>query len=257
MLAEPARRMSGLSASSITPRRDLRSLLLAASLSFESKMVLHYCKSRYHIVDFMANAVYDYLRVKENVDVKKAIFWPVLISIIGHVTLIMLTSLLDLRENVKYTEVYTVSIKEPDPQQQPKKEEVAEEKKITPTKAVKKIGSAGWREDTIDLSSSATKYLQYRLDMARKLSRAWKYPEKAKDAGEQGIAVLKISINSDGSVSEANIISSSGSAILDEAALLAAKSAAPFGQLPATDLTQLHIFIKFLYELKYDFKKTS
>ena len=138
MLAEPARRMSGLSASSITPRRDLRSLLLAASLSFESKMVLHYCKSRYHIVDFMANAVYDYLRVKENVDVKKAIFWPVLISIIGHVTLIMLTSLLDLRENVKYTELYTVSIKEPDPQQQPKKEEVAEEKKNNPNQGGKK-----------------------------------------------------------------------------------------------------------------------
>jgi TonB family protein len=204
----------------------------------------------------MANAVYDYLRVKENVDVKKAIFWPVLISIIGHVALIMSTSLLDLRENVKYTEVYTVSIKEPDPPRPPKKEEVAEEKS-TPTKAVKKISSAGWREDTIDLSSSDTKYLQYRRDIARKLSRAWKYPQKAKDAGKQGIAVLKISINSDGSVSAANIISSSGSAILDEAALLAAKSAAPFGQLPAADLTQLHIFIKFLYELKYDFKKTS
>lgn len=205
----------------------------------------------------MANAVYDYLRVKENVDVKKAIFWPVLISIIGHVALIMSTSLLDLRENVKYTEVYTVSIKEPDPPRPPKKEEVAEEKKSTPPKVVKKISSAGWREDTIDLSSSDTKYLQYRRDIARKLSRAWKYPQKAKDAGEQGIAVLKISINSDGSVSAANIISSSGSAILDEAALLAAKFAAPFGQLPAADLTQLHIFIKFLYELKYDFKKTS
>ena len=207
----------------------------------------------------MANAVYDYLWVKENVDVKKAIFWPVLISIIGHVALIMSTSLLDLRENVKYTEVYTVSIQEPDPPRTPapKKEDKAEEKKPTPTKTVKKTSSAGWREDTIDLSSSDTKYLQYRLEMAKKLSRAWKYPEKAKDAGEQGIAVLKISINSDGSVSAANIISSSGSAILDEAALLAAKSAAPFGQLPAADLTQLHIFIKFLYELKYDFKKTS
>ena len=192
-------------------------------------------------------------------DVKKAIFWPVLISIIGHVALIMATSVLDLRENVKYTEVYTVSIKETDQPLPPipKKEDKAEEKKTTPAKVVKNIGSAGWREDTIDLSSSDTKYLQYRLDMVRKLSRTWKYPEKAKDAGEQGIAVLKISLNSDGSVAEANIISSSGSAILDEAALLAAKSAAPFGQLPAADLTQLHIFIKFLYELKYDFKKNS
>jgi TonB family protein len=207
----------------------------------------------------MANAVYDYSQVKEKMDVKKAIFWPVLISIIGHVALIMSTSLLDLRENVKYAEVYTVSINEPNQPlpPTPKREDKDEEKKSTPANAVKKIGITGWREDTIALSSSDTKYLQYRLDMARKLSRAWKYPEKAKDAGEQGIAVLKISINSDGSVSEANIISSSGSAILDEAALLAAKSAAPFGQLPATDLTQLHIFIKFLYELKYDFKKTS
>jgi TonB family protein len=190
-------------------------------------------------------------------DLKKAIFWPVLISVIAHVALIMSTSFLDLRENVKYTEVYTVSIKEPDPPQPPKKEDTKEEKKPTPTKPVKNISSPGWREDTIDLSSSDTKYLQYRLDMVRKLSRAWKYPEKARDAGEQGIAVLKISINSDGSVSGVNIVSSSGSAILDEAALLAAKSAAPFGQLPADDLTQLHIFVKFLYELKYDFKKTS
>ncbi len=189
-------------------------------------------------------------------DVKKAIFWPVLISIIGHVALIMVTSVFDLRENVKYTEVYTVSIKEPDKPLPPipKKEEAKEEKKLEPPKPVKRTAIPGWREDTIDLGSSDTKYLQYRLDMVKKLSRAWKYPEQAKEAGEQGIVVLKISLNSEGGLDEASIINSSGLAILDEAALLAAKSAAPFGQLPAADLTQLHIFIKFLYELKYDFK---
>ena len=192
-------------------------------------------------------------------DFKKAIFWPVLISIIGHVAMIMVTSMLDLRENVKYTEVYTVSIKEPDQPLPPipKKEETKEEKKLDPPKPVKRTAIPGWREDTIDLSSSDTKYLQYRLDMVKKLSRAWKYPEKAKEAGEQGVVVLKISLNSEGGIAEASIINSSGFATLDEAALVAAKSAAPFGQLPAADLTQLHIFIKFLYELKYDFKKTG
>ena len=192
-------------------------------------------------------------------DFKKAIFWPVLISIIGHVAMIMVTSMLDLRENVKYTEVYTVSIKEPDQPLPPipKKEETKEEKKLDPPKPVKRTAIPGWREDTIDLSSSDTKYLQYRLDMVKKLSRAWKYPEKAKEAGEQGVVVLKISLNSEGGIAEAIIINSSGVANLDEAALVAAKSAAPFGQLPAADLTQLHIFIKFLYELKYDFKKTG
>ena len=193
-------------------------------------------------------------------EVKKAIFWPVLISIIGHVALIIVTSVLDLRENVKYTEVYTVSIKEPDQPLPPipkKEEPKEEEKKVAPVKPEKRTEIPGWREDTIHLSSSDTKYLQYRLDMVKRLSRSWKYPEKAKEAGEQGIAILKISINSDGSVSEATVISSSGSAILDEAALVAAKSAAPFGPLPAADMTQLHVFIKFFYELKYDFKKTS
>ncbi len=205
----------------------------------------------------MANAVYDYIQVILIMDVKKAIFWPVLISIIGHMALILATSMLDLRENVKYTEVYNVSIEEPDTPRQPQKVSKTEEKKSTPAKAVKKSSSSGWREDTIDLSSSEAKYLQYRLDMVRKLSSTWKYPEKARDAGEQGVAVLKISINSDGSVAEASIINSSGSLILDEAALHAVKYAAPFGQLPDVDLTQLHIFVKFLYELKYDFKKNS
>ena len=211
------------------------------------------------VIDFMANAVYDYPWVKGNMDVKKAIFWPVLISIIGHVALIILTSVFDLRENVKYTEVYTVSIQEPESPLPPipKKEDTSEERKSPPARAAKNIAGTGWREDTIDLSSSDTKYLQYRLDMVKKLNRTWKYPEKAKEAGEQGIAILKISLNSAGGIAEANIISSSGSAILDEAALLAAKSAAPFGQLPANDLTQLHVFIRFLYELKYELKKAS
>lgn len=182
-----------------------------------------------------------------------------LISVIGHAALIMVTSMLDLRENVKYTEIYAVTIKEPDQPLPPipKKEEKKEEKKLDQTKPVKRAAIPGWREDTIDLSSSDTKYLQYRLDMVKKLSRAWKYPEKAKEAGEQGIVVLKLSLDSEGGIAEASIINSSGLAILDEAALLAANSAAPFGKLPAAELTQLHIFIKFLYELKYDFKKTS
>ena len=74
-------------------------------------------------------------------EVKKAIFWPVLISIIGHVALIIVTSVLDLRENVKYTEVYTVSIKEPDQPLPPipkKEEPKEEEKKVAPVKPEKR-----------------------------------------------------------------------------------------------------------------------
>ena len=48
-------------------------------------------------------------------DSKKVIFWPVIISIIGHVALISASGLIDLRDNVKTAEIFTVNIKETQP----------------------------------------------------------------------------------------------------------------------------------------------
>jgi TonB family protein len=188
---------------------------------------------------------------QQNMDSMKVLLWPVIISIIGHVALISVSSMIDLHENIKPMEIFTVDIKDPEPfKQTPKEEEKKEIKKPRQDKSAKPINTGNWREDTIDLSSPDTKYLSYRQSIAGKLFRTWKYPEKAKEAGEQGVVVLEIPINPDGSIEEPNIVNSSGSAILDEAAIRAAKAAAPFGQTPDTDL-KLHLFVKFLYELKY------
>ena len=57
---------------------------------------------------------------------KKAIFWPVIISIFIHVTLLAVTGMIDLRDNIKPVEIFSVSIKEPEPEASPapKKEKI-------------------------------------------------------------------------------------------------------------------------------------
>ena len=57
---------------------------------------------------------------------KKAIFWPVIISIFIHFTLLAVTGMIDLRDNIKPVEIFSVSIKEPEPEATPapKKEKI-------------------------------------------------------------------------------------------------------------------------------------
>jgi TonB family protein len=194
----------------------------------------------------MANAVYDYFQVKEKMDIKKAIFWPVLISIIGHAALIMATSVLDLRENVKYTEVYTVSIKEPDQPLPPipKKEDTPEEKKPIQTKSIKGTAIPGWREDSVDLNSTNPKYSTFLLDMRRRLNGMWtKLDYMKKLSPGAGVVILVVSVNEDGSIYNIDITSSSGPKILEQNAKLIVNSVARFSQL--TDgLSRLHVTVR-------------
>ena len=50
---------------------------------------------------------------------KKAIFWPVIISIFIHVTLLAVTGVIDLRDNIKPVEIFSVSITEPEQEEKP------------------------------------------------------------------------------------------------------------------------------------------
>jgi hypothetical protein len=48
-------------------------------------------------------------------DTKKAILWPVVISVLIHVSLLAAAGMIDLRDNIKQVETISVSIKEPEP----------------------------------------------------------------------------------------------------------------------------------------------
>jgi periplasmic protein TonB len=184
-------------------------------------------------------------------DSRKAFLYPVVISIIGHVALISVSSMIDIQNNVKTTEIFTVDIKEPQQTEQPaKKEEKKDVKKQTGDKTPKAINTNGWREEKVDLNTSDVKYAAYLGKIKKRILQIWEYPQKAYEKNEEGIAVVKMSIDANGKLAETNLISSSGSILLDENALGVARAAAPFEPLPtAYNLSRLHIVASFRYKL--------
>ena len=145
---------------------------------------------------------------------RKVIYWPVIISIIGHVALISASGMIDLRDKVKVAEIFTVEIKET-PAEKPLKDkpqkkaelEKVKEKEIKKEKEVKKeikknpaaktsketqsVSTGSMKEDTVDLGSSDAKYVAYLYKIKRKILKIWEYPVKAYENSEEGVAVVK------------------------------------------------------------------
>jgi TonB family C-terminal domain len=186
---------------------------------------------------------------------KKAILWPVIISIIIHVTLLAVTGMIDLRDNIKPVEIFSVSIKEPEPEATPapKKEKITKKE----TKAVRtqkekgvSVNDDDWREETVDLGSRDIKYVTYLAKIKNKILQIWQYPQKAYENNEEGNVIVKMSIDADGRLAGAALISSSGYAELDDGALSVVQTAAPFEPLPEIyDLSRLNIVASFQYKI--------
>jgi TonB family protein len=186
---------------------------------------------------------------------KKAIFWPVIISIFIHVTLLAVTGIIDLRDNVKPVEIFSVSINEPEPEAvpAPKKEEITKQD-TKPVQSQKEKGVSvndnDWREETVNLGSLDIKYVAYLTKIKKKILRIWQYPPKAYENNEEGKVIIRMSINADGRLAGAALISSSGYAELDHGAISVVQKAAPFEPLPVNyDLSRLNIDASFHYKI--------
>ena len=211
---------------------------------------------RHHVIDFIAIAVYD-ADERLVMESKKVLLWPVIISIVGHVCLISVSGMIDLRDAVRTTDIITVDIKEMQPTIEPaKKEEVKEKREVKKPKDTKDakdataIGS-DWREDTVDLGSGDTKYSSYLLKIKRRIQQVWQYPPKAYEKNEEGIVIIKIALDADGHLAQALLLSSSGSLLLDEGTLGVVQTAAPYDQLPTGfQLDRLNVVCKFIYRIR-------
>lgn len=182
---------------------------------------------------------------------KKVIFWPVIISIVGHVALISASGMIDLRDNIEATEIFTVDISEPETKQATKEEEEKKnEQRSQQAKEIKPANSDGGREDTVDLGSGDVRYASYLNKIKKKILQIWKYPQKAYEKNEEGVVVVKMTIAASGILAQTSLLSSSGSLLLDEDAIDVVRGAAPFEPLPARySLSRLHIVASFNYRL--------
>jgi TonB family protein len=178
---------------------------------------------------------------------KNVFLWPVLISIVCHAALITVSSMVDLRDNVKSAKSFTVQIAQaqPEPAIEPQKEEKpAQMKEAQPL-------PEGGREDTVNIGSSDIKYAPYLAEMKRKILPFWQNLDNAFANSRAGTVVIKISINADGSLAKISLIASSGDTHLDSGTMDIVQAAAPFRPLPQQyNLDRLHITASFDYGMK-------
>lgn len=162
------------------------------------------------------------------------------------------SSMVDLRTNVKTNEIFTVDLSDPPQVKSKRPEEKKEQKKPEPgkTEENKIRESLGLKEETVDLGTSDVKYVTYLIKIKKRILQIWEYPRSAYERNEEGVVVVKMSLDATGNLAGANLMSSSGSKILDEGALNIVRAAAPFDPLPGNyGLSRLHIIASFRYKL--------
>ena len=138
-------------------------------------------------------------------------------------------------------------------EQGPKEEKkTKQEKKSVRTQKEKgiNINHDDWREETVNLGSLDIKYVAYLAKIKNKILQIWKYPQKAYEKNEEGNVIVRMSIDADGSLAGATLMSSAGYAELDDGALSVVQTSAPFEPLPENyNLSRLNIVASFQYKI--------
>jgi len=181
---------------------------------------------------------------------KKILIIFVLISLASHVAVLSLMGFINMKGKSPREDILTVQLKDPP-------ENIAEaaktqEKNKPATRSTQESADQGKRirEETVDLESFDNKYTPYLKKIKEKIETIWTYPKIAYRKEEEGITVVKFSINQKGILIASGIVTSSGSIFLDQGTINVVKSAAPYDPLPPEyNLSQLNIIAKFYYKL--------
>jgi TonB family protein len=181
---------------------------------------------------------------------KKFLVPFVLASLAGHALVLALTTRIDWTVNpqTEPTEqtqkVITVELKAPPekaarhpPRRRPEERQPA-------------AGSGVSREDTAALQGETSPYRAYLIQVRRKIEKLWSYPPQAIAEQEEGNAMIRFTIDANGLLSGYHVMTTSGSAVLDQGALAVVQAAAPYEPLPAAfNLSRLHITATFSYRI--------
>ncbi len=107
-------------------------------------------------------------------------------------------------------------------------------------------------EEEVSLNTTEIKYADYMARIKHQIEKVWTYPEQAARKGISGQITLRFKLSKDGNLLSVRMIESSGTKILDVAAIKAVKGAAPYYPFPATITTKkLVITASFIYSPSY------
>jgi periplasmic protein TonB len=107
-------------------------------------------------------------------------------------------------------------------------------------------------EEEVSLNTTEIKYADYMARIKHQIEKVWTYPEQAARKGISGEITLRFKLSKDGNLLSVRMVESSGTKILDVAAMKAVKGAAPYYPFPATITTKkLVITAAFIYSPSY------
>jgi periplasmic protein TonB len=107
--------------------------------------------------------------------------------------------------------------------------------------------------EAISLNTKESRYASYFARIKHQIELVWDYPHQAQRKGITGELTLRFQISKEGNLMNVRLINSSGYDVLDEAALQAVKSAAPYYPFPVTiDRETLPILANFVYSPRVD-----
>ena len=112
--------------------------------------------------------------------------------------------------------------------------------------------------EPISLDTTEAKYVSYFKRIKYQIQRVWTYPLEAAQQGIDGKLRLRFQISRDGNLMGVQQVDSSGSEILDMAAIKAVKEAAPYYPFPITiSKSKLSILATFVYSPSYNELKSQ
>jgi TonB family protein len=175
----------------------------------------------------------------------KLLITTVIMSLVGHMILIALSSMLFSGNDATPQRAFSVNFAEQSQTlglpQTPPLETLTEDAFEA---VVRKT------EDTVELGDATTRYYSYLKHLKRKIEQHWTYPPDAYYQKEDGAAVVQFSITDGGDIIDLIIIASSGHDSLDEAALHAIRSVHRYSPIPVGfNLARLNVVAKFYYTL--------
>jgi len=181
-----------------------------------------------------------------NPTVIKAAF---LISLGAHSLLFMIPSINLPASKIEPTKKIEITITKPN--LLPKIDQLGEEKKLKATKnepTTPKIIPQPHNEPIKIEEPDTQDILRYQDMIKRKIQKARRYPQWAKQKGYQGSTYLKFTMLKNGSIHDIRILQSSGYRILDEEALSTLTRAQPFPKIPEKipfSKIQMEIYVVF------------
>jgi protein TonB len=157
------------------------------------------------------------------------------------------------------------------PEQQelrPRKKENSQKRNVdlrpTPQDIAKGFSAAGSREffpdgdveeAIVDINTREDRFFSYLMHLKTKIQGVWTYPPAAARSGIGGTLTVEFSIAKTGELLEVNLLDSSGHTILDENAMRAIKTAAPYFPFPERMKAQrLRVRANFVYVTSNFFK---